>query len=73
VLLLLGSWFSRIIVVVAAAVAVPCFFTTTVTVSEPPAVSELLLNDTLCEIRSGCNFNTYRLGKTGNRRPRRLS
>src|SRR3954465_945715 len=51
--LLLGSWFSRIMVLVAAAVAVPWFFTTTVTVSEPPALSEVLLNDTLCGIRSG--------------------
>src|SRR4051812_14200046 len=51
--LLLGSWFSRIMVLVAAAVAVAWVFTTTVTVSEPPALSEVLLNDTLCGIRSG--------------------
>jgi hypothetical protein len=40
-------------VVVAAAVAVPWFFTTTVTVSDPPVLSELLLNDMLCGVRSG--------------------
>jgi hypothetical protein len=41
-------------VVVAAALPVPWFFTVTVTVTEPPTVSEVLLNDTVCGIRSGC-------------------
>ena len=49
-----GLLFTRIMVVVAAALPVPWLATVTVTVTEPPTVTDVLLNEILVGVRSGC-------------------